>query len=322
MADDCVITIGTFDGVHIGHRAILAETRRLAAVYDAKIVVLAFDPHPASVLRPQHEPPRLSTPDEKCVALHQAGADEVVLIEPSPHVLAQGAEDFVRSLVDRRRMKAIAEGENFRFGKGRQGDIAMLRRLGAQFGFEVAKVPAARVTLHDQWSVSVSSSLVRWLLTHGRVADAACCLGRGYGLTGSVVVGAKRGRTIGVPTANLDPLSVPNIMMPADGVYGGTVIVAGGRCYAAAISIGVKPTFADRGRVVEAHLIDFDGDLYGANIRVEPQRWLRGQHRFASAESLRAQLQRDIARTRELASQRLLSALVACGGNGIVPQST
>ncbi len=315
MPDGCVITIGTFDGVHMGHRAILAEARRLATAHGTKVVALAFDPHPASILRPEHEPPRLTTPDEKCSALRHAGADEVELIEPTRQLLDQSPETFIQSLVDTMGIKAIAEGANFRFGRDRRGDAATLRWIGERIGFEFAEVSPVRVTLCDQWSVQVSSSLIRWLLEQGRVADASRCLGRSYGLSGSVVAGARRGRTIGVPTANVDPLVTRQVMIPADGVYGGTVSVAGRGRHPAAISIGVKPTFADGGRVVEAHLIDFDGDLYGKNIRVETVRWLREQRRFKTVELLQAQLQRDIARTRRLGEQGLLEVSAARRGH-------
>ena len=302
MAQRYVISIGNFDGIHLGHQGIMARARHLADRLESKVVALAFDPHPARVLRPDCEPPCLIEPECKIDALRRAGADDVQVLDPTPAFLNQDPEAFVRWLMDRFYLSAIVEGSNFRFGKDRKGDVDQLRAMGGRFGFQVHVVEPVEVVLADQQLVTVSSTLIRWLVDHGRVEDAARCLGRPYRLSGRVVVGAKRGRMLGVPTANLD-LNEVGQLLPADAVYAGRVELEGAAVFPAAISVGVKPTFSEDARTVEAHILDFQGDLYGKPIVMEPLRWLRDQHRFPSLNGLKSQLGRDIERTRWLADQ-------------------
>lgn len=302
------LTIGTFDGVHLGHAALVAAARRSVGP-GGRVVVVSFDPHPASVLRPGTAPPRLSTLDRKRALLREVGADDVRVLTPARELLDQAPEVFVRGLVDALRPVAIVEGADFRFGHRRAAGVDALRTFGEAMGFEAIVVDPVEVTLTDHARVVVSSTLVRWLVSQGRVADAARCLGRPFELVGEVVRGEQRGRTIGTPTANLDHR---DLLLPADGVYAGVAHLPDGARRRAAISVGTKPMFNARRpggnggafggaeRLCETYLIDHEGpvDDYGWPLRVTFERWLREQMIFASLESLLEQIQRDVARAR------------------------
>ncbi len=294
-----VVSIGNFDGVHIGHRAILGRAVSVARTHGARMVAMTFDPSPAHLLRPGSEPPRLMSLDQRVAALKQAGADEVRILTPTSSFLSHSPDQFVAELVAAEHPVAVVEGQNFRFGKDRVGDIAALRELGQRYGFEAVIVEPVEVVLQDLLTMPVSSTLVRWLVARGRVGDVALCLGQPYAITGRVVRGEQRGRTIGVPTVNLDAEAWASRSVPADAVYGGFVQLADGRRLVAAISVGVKPTFAGRQRVIEAHLLDFTGDLYDQVITIQWTRWLRDQQVFPSIAALSAQLQRDIDHVRQ-----------------------
>lgn len=303
-ARSSVVTIGNFDGVHLGHREIVRRAREIAeraarpGVARPTVIAITFHPHPASVLRPGMEPPALATIDRRAALLREAGADEVRVIEPTSATLAVSAPQFLASLRDEFRPIAVVEGTNFHFGHNREGNAEFLRRESTKYGFEAVVVPSVEVALCDQTLVTVSSSLVRWLITQGRVADAYRCLGRAYDLEGVVAHGQQLGRTIGVPTANLQGDALAGAVLPGDGVYAGAVTLDDGTRRHAAISVGVKPTFERVDRVVEAHLLDFRGDLYGQRIRVTFHRWVRDQQKFPGMDELKAQLARDIAQTR------------------------
>lgn len=305
MPQASVITIGNFDGVHRGHRAILAAARAMADARAARVVVLTFDPHPNATLDPANQPPRLCSRDQKLDRLRQAGADEVVILEPTPGVLAQEPRDFIHKLVSEYAPVAFVEGADFRFGRGRAGDIAMLKQLGGEHGYDVLIQPSEDVTLSDLSVVTVRSSVIRWLVGHGRAADAQRCLGEPFSLTSTVIQGEQRGRTIGIPTVNLDLDALDDHVLPADGVYAGKANVPGlDREVTAAISVGNKPSFGKlRGQVqltIEAHLLDFTADLYGQTLTLAFTRWLRDQMRFPSLDALRQQLARDIEKVRGL----------------------
>jgi len=329
MRTRSVLTIGNFDGVHLGHRAILARGRRLAAERQARVIALTFDPHPAAVLRPGSQPPVLSSITRRVEDLMEAGADQVHLLKPTSELLSLTPVGFVDRLVEAFSPVAIVEGPDFRFGKGRAGDIRTLRELGAQRGFEVEAVPGVEVVLSDQLQTVVSSSLVRWLVGRGRVADAAICLGRSYALDAAVVRGEQRGRTIGIPTINLDLEPLADHIFPADGVYAGHATLnadatlntdtdadtdtdATRTTFPAAISVGVKPTFGQRRLTIEAHLLGYTSDepdaLYGRSVRLGFARFLRDQYPFPGPDALVAQLRRDIARVHTLAGPAAVSA--------------
>jgi riboflavin kinase/FMN adenylyltransferase len=299
MDERFVITIGTFDGVHLGHRAILRRGRDVADAMGLPLAALAFDPHPSAILRPDRRPPRLQPPDAKREALLEAGADMVVILQPSETLLNQTPEQFIATLCHTQPPAAVVEGHDFRFGRGRAGDIAMLRDLGAAMHFEVHEVPTVEVTLGDHLIVPARSSVIRYLIGCGRVADAAKCLGRLHEIAAPIIEGERRGRTIGVPTINLDVGALGDVLVPGDGVYAGTALLPDGSEGAAAISIGTKPTFDGDEMIIEAHLLDFDGDLYGKTVTLRLALWLRDQQRFPGLDDLKAQLTRDIARTRD-----------------------
>ncbi len=307
MAQRSIITIGNFDGVHVGHRAIIERGRQVADRFDLPLRVLTFEPHPATVLRPGSEPPRLGGFDDKQRLLREAGADQVVVLKPEPRFLAQSPQVFVEQLVCEHRPRVIVEGYNFRFGRDRLGDVAILSELGGEFDFEVIVMPAVDVALTDQLLVPVSSSLVRWLIGRGRVVDAARCLGRPCALAGQVISGDRRGREIGFPTANLDAVPLEGLIQPADGVYGGYVILPEADRLPAAINVGTRPTFQGRRRCIEAHVLDFDGDLYNQRITIEFTRWLRDEQPFPGLDELCQQLTRDVTAVRDLNRLALLT---------------
>lgn len=305
-----VITIGNFDGVHAGHRAIIDRAIDAARGDASRVMALTFDPHPAAILRPGTQPPRLMSRDQKTAALRGAGVARVVIIEPTTALLSLSAEDFIRRVVKEHAPAAFVEGPDFRFGKDRAGDNATLATLGQTMGFDTHVVGRVSLPLHDQLLAPVSSSIIRWLLEQGRVADAARCMRSPLTLDAKIIKGDQRGRTLGTPTANLDPAALDGRVIPADGVYAATAITPGGR-FPAAVSIGIKPTFksAQPHRTIEAHLLDFTGDLYGQTLALQFHRWVRDQTPFPSLNALKAQIARDIAQIRRWHSLGLLTDL-------------
>jgi riboflavin kinase/FMN adenylyltransferase len=286
------ISIGNFDGVHLGHQSLLKMAGGIEAE-PGKLMVVTFEPHPLTVLRPKQAPPRLTPPMLKHRLLAEAGVNFLLELAPTPDVLDLSAEAFWEILRDRLAPAALVEGNSFTFGKGRGGNIESLRQWTAAAGVPLHIVESVTVPLLNLSLVSVSSSLVRWLIAQGRVRDAAICLGRAYSVAGKIIEGHHRGRTIGVPTANL---AIHNQLIPADGVYAGRCSVDD-VSYAAAVSIGNLPTFGDSGRQIEAHLIGYSGDLYGRELRVELLDWLREQLRYENVAALKAQIALDIDQT-------------------------
>jgi len=286
-----VMSIGNFDGIHIGHRKLLEMADALRAESaSGRVAIVTFEPHPLTVLRPELAPPRLTPPHTKQALLEAAGVDDYVILPPAPEVLNLTAEDFWAILRDEARPAHLIEGNTFNFGKGRGGNIDRLREWSRQGNIKLDIVAPVDAVLRDLTIVPVSSSLIRWLVAHGRVRDAAICLGRHYTLHGDVVRGFGRGKQLGVPTANLH---CDDQLIPADGVYAGRCAIDG-KTYAAAVSIGSLPTFEERKFQVEAHLIGFDGDLYGRQIDVELLDWVREQWKFDGVEALKRQIARDI----------------------------
>lgn len=287
-----VITIGNFDGVHRGHQAIVALASGLAGERGT-VTAVTFEPLPAAVLRPSAAPPRLTLAARRQRLLEQAGCTRVMALDPAAGVLEQEPEEFIRQLRAAVPFDAVVEGSDFRFGRRRAGTVDTLRSLGQQQGFRTVVAPEFETSLSDGHLVAPRSTTVRWLLELGRVADAARLLGRPHAVEGAVVRGDQRGRTIGFPTANVD---CGALALPADGVYAGVAHTPLGM-FAAAISVGTKPTFAAAPRTCEAFLLDFAGSVgeYGWPIRLEFHRWLREQFRFASVPALVEQMHRDIA---------------------------
>jgi riboflavin kinase/FMN adenylyltransferase len=271
-SDECVAAIGSFDGVHRGHRRVL-ETARAAG---APVTVVTFWPHPRLVLGNRVE--LLSTLERRLELLEEASVDEVLVVEFTPELAAREPAEFAESLLRQIGAKVIVVGENFRFGRAAVGDPALLQRLG----FDVRTVP----TLDG-----VSSTNIRSLLRDGDVVGAAHLLGRPPELEGTVVLGDQRGGTLGYPTANL---SVPGeLLVPAYGIYAGSALD-----HRAAISIGVNPHYGGDERRIEPYLLDFEGDLYGRRLIVELWRRLRDERAFSSEDELVAQITRDVEETR------------------------
>ncbi|MCP4590718.1 MAG: bifunctional riboflavin kinase/FAD synthetase [bacterium] len=297
----CVLTIGNFDGVHRGHRQILAQAGLFATDREIPVAVLTFEPHPLSVVGLRRSPPRLTVSAEKVQQLARAGADIVVEADSTPALLGLTPEEFVdRILVPRLHPTHIVEGASFGFGRGRQGTPELLGELGANRGFEVFVVEPVRLQVEHDETVLVSSSLIRKLLHQGRVHRAELCLGRPYTLVGTVTTGSQRGAHLGFPTANVD---VPDQLVPGEGVYAGEARL-GDRVLAAAISIGAAPTFEGTDLQVEAHLLDFDEDVYGESIRLDFHRPLRAQQKFSSKEDLIRQVARDVEQVRRIHTER------------------
>lgn len=289
-----VVSIGNFDGVHRGHQVLLNRCTELKAASGAPgVMVVTFEPHPLTVLRPQFAPPRLTPPPIKRELLASAGVDDLAVLPPSREILDLTAEQFWHVIRDDLRPAHLVEGSSFSFGKGRGGNIERLREWTAASDVQLHVLDPVTVALVEMLVVPVSSSIIRWLLNHGRVRDAAICLGRGYLLEGQVVTGAGRGRELGVPTANI---KCEGQLIPSDGVYAGRCGVDG-RTWPAAVSVGTNPTFGDNPRTVEAHLVGFDGNLYGRTLRLEMIDWQRDQWAFSNVESLKAQIERDIHET-------------------------
>jgi len=301
------LSVGNFDGLHRGHAAILELCRSLRTAGATGVAFATFEPHPLTVLRPEFAPPRLMSVSQKHEAFAAAGVDYLVELPPTPEVLNASAESFWEMLRDRTRPSHIVEGSNFHFGKGRAGTIERLREWCSQSAVKLHEIDAVTVPLVDLQVAPVSSSLIRFLLSVGRVRDAAICLGRPYALRAPVVKGFERGRTIGVPTANLQ---VTEQLIPGEGVYAGRCTVDG-KTYPVALSIGTMPTFGENPPQVEAHLIGFSGDLYGQTINVEVIDWLRDQRKFAAVDKLKAQLARDINDAADLTRVRTIQPIAA-----------
>ena len=290
-----VVTVGMFDGVHRGHRALLDRVAAEAAARGLPAAAVTFDRHPLAVLRPGSEPPLLTTLDRKVELLGEAGMATVLVLEFTRELSEVTAEVFAAEvLFDALAARAVVVGENFRFGHKAAGDPALLATLGRPRGIEVLAVP-----LHADGGQVVSSTRVRAELAEGDVAAAAASLGRPYAVEGTVVVGDRRGGPVlGVPTANL---GLPaGIAIPADGVYAGHLTDEHDAvARPAAISVGTNPQFGTERRV-EAHVLDFDADLYGHRVSVAFSHRLRGQAVFAGTAELVAQMRADIDQTRRL----------------------
>jgi riboflavin kinase / FMN adenylyltransferase len=295
-----VVTIGVFDGVHRGHRLIVARAAEIAATLGLPLVVVTFDPHPDEVVRPGSHPPLLCTPRYRVQLLGQVGADAVCMLPFTREFSQLPAEEFVRTvLVDGLHAAAVVIGENFRFGHKAAGNVTLLGELGEKYEFT-----AEGVTLLTDEGVTISSSQIRDLLTVGEVEAAARELCRPHRVEGIVVRGQQRGRALGFPTANAEP--PPNTAIPADGIYAGwlaSLDTDGTELerWPAAISVGTNPTFDGSDRTVEAYALDRDDlDLYGVHVAVEFAERIRGQIRFDSVDDLITQMHQDVAAARQI----------------------
>lgn len=301
-ASGSVVTIGVYDGVHIGHRAIISQVRKLAADRGLASAVVTFDPHPATVVRPDSVPLLLTGIDHRLELLASTGVDITLVIDFDKQRSQESAEDFVTGvLVDRLGVRSVIVGADFHFGHKRRGNVDLLREMGADHGFDVVGVElVGRDGRPADGHRPVSSTAIREALLAGEVESANRMLGRDHEVRGVVGRGDGRARDLGFRTANV---GVPDGMcMPGDGIYAGWYLTPDGARHAAAISLGRRPTFYENAEasVLEAHLLDFSGDLYGQEARVQFSVRLRDELKFDSVDALIAQMGRDCDRAREL----------------------
>ncbi|MHC4620339.1 MAG: bifunctional riboflavin kinase/FAD synthetase [Planctomycetota bacterium] len=303
-----VLTIGNFDGVHIGHQQILAAAKKTAQKTHAQLLAMTFDPHPVAILHPETNPGVLTPIKLKAHLLARAGVDSLIILKSTTELLALSDEDFVdRFLLSATQPAAVIEGEDFNFGYQRTGNINKLRQLGAEKGFQVCVVEAKNIELSTGETVRVSSTLIRNLLQAGSVADAALALARPYRLIGPVIPGHGKGKHLGFPTANLGPTRQ---IIPAEGVYAGFADIGDTEenvcktrnTIPAALSIGRAPTLAsDRPQLVEAHLlIENVPDLVGKFLAADFIQRLRPQHKFGNENQLAAQIKKDCKTARNI----------------------
>jgi riboflavin kinase/FMN adenylyltransferase len=294
-----VLTIGNFDGVHLGHRAILDTVIERARAHDGEAVLYTFDPHPRKVLTPERGPRLLTTRDQKIELLEAAGLDVLIIEDFDREFAATAPEHFVREHIHARiNPVEVYVGYDFHFGRDREGSMRLLTEVGPLLGFSVTIIPEVTVEERD-----VNSTRIRALLAEGRVEDATLLLGRSFSIRGPVVKGMQRGRGLGFPTANLAPA---NEVVPGPGVYvcdvrfideGDPVL---GTVISAVTNVGYRPTFDDqRDLIPEAHLIDFAGDVYGREIELSFRAKLRSEQKFAGPDALKEQIARDVENARK-----------------------
>ncbi len=286
-----IVTIGSFDGLHIGHQQLIRELIVHARESGSLSCVVTFHPHPRAVLRPWLSPKVLTTPGEKAVLLAKMGVDVLVLLQFSQQVARTPAAGFVRMLYEHLHMAELWVGRDFALGHGREGDVSALRRMGAEWGFQLRVIEPFALD-----GRVISSTWVRELLAAGQVAEARRILGRPYSLAGEVVSGARRGRCLGFPTANLAVR--PERALPPDGVYAVYALV-GEEHWPAVANVGERPSFSTGQRAVEVHLIGYQGDLYGRDLVVEFVKRLRPERRFEDICELVRQIGRDVERARQ-----------------------
>jgi len=287
-----VLTLGNFDGVHLGHQAIFKQVVDRARAIQGTSIAFTFEPHPLKVLAPERSPRLLNTFHGKMKLVEASGMQIVICADFNREFAEQHPEEFAkRVLVDGISVKEVYVGYDYAFGKGREGSIDSLRRMGESFGFSVGVVDAVQVN-----GAVVSSSLVRELVAGGRVEDIRQYLGRYYGIEGSVIHGENRGRTLGFPTANIQ---TANELIPSYGVYAVRMRI-GGLSHDGVAAIGVRPTFGNGPVSIEVFLFDYDGNLYGKHVEVAFVKRLRGERKFSDADALVSQMHEDVAQAKEI----------------------
>ncbi|HEV8354731.1 MAG TPA: bifunctional riboflavin kinase/FAD synthetase [bacterium] len=285
-----VLCLGTFDGVHRGHRALIDRALSRARELNGRCAVVTFDPHPVRVISSPPVPVLLTTLPERLDLLAELGTGLAVVVRFDEALRRRSADDWLRALVDATGMRAVFCGPDYSFGHERQGNVELLQRTGARDGFEVHTVPAVKID-----GIVVSSTAIRHLVRAGNMKAAARLLGRWYAVRGEVVRGDGRGVELGFPTANVLPPE--DKVLPATGIYA-TLVHTADRVHGAATSVGTRPTFGGKEVVVEAHLLDFGGTLYGDTIRIQFVHRLRDEVTFPSVDALIAQMHGDVAATR------------------------
>jgi riboflavin kinase / FMN adenylyltransferase len=295
-----VMTIGNFDGVHLGHQAIIRRVVELARNHDFLPMVMTFECHPLKFLNPKAAPALLMPIERRLAILEEMGIDEVVVLRCVGSLLHMERDAFIRDvLLKYFQIHSIIEGRNFRFGCDRTGDIDHLIHVGPKLGFHAVRIESIQVDLGEQGIKTISSSLVRKLVSGGHVDLAWRCMGRPFQLVGKVVAGAHRGRTIGFPTANLEP---GEMLLPEDGVYAVRTRIDE-KYFPAAGVVGPAPTFDQFQRLIEAYVLDYQGDLYGKTIALDFYRRIRPIVKFDSSDKLVEQINRDVQAVRDCLSR-------------------
>jgi riboflavin kinase/FMN adenylyltransferase len=290
-----VLALGNFDGLHRGHLKIVERVKRGAAEHGGTPMAMTFDPHPPRVVRPDKAPPLLMTKAQRLEALHRAGIGCVAVVRFTPELSQWDPETFVRTvLVEWLRISKVWVGANFLFGHGRSGNFSTLRTLGQRYGFRADKIDPVRYK-----DFVVSSTRIRRLVSEGRMDEAGALMGHPYYVDGLVVHGRGRGREIGVPTANLQ---TGNELVPPHGVYA-TIMTVDGTFHSGITNVGIRPTFGETDLAIETHLLDFQGDLYGRDVRLSFVQRLRDERRFADVDALRSQIAADQRRAERLFSR-------------------
>ncbi len=286
-----VLTLGVFDGLHLGHQRIMQQVVDRAKAVNAHATAITFDPHPRSVLHPESAPPLLQTLDQRLANLEVLGIEQAIVVPFTREFASQPAEDFLSNIIrDRLHAKEVYLGKGFAFGKGRGGNIELLREKSKELGFVADEVDEVQIR-----GQRISSSSIRKLLADGRVNLARRMLGRPYGVEGVIIRGNQRGHTIGFPTANLKP---HNRVIPRYGVYA-TATLIDGIWRKSITNIGVRPTFeSDADASIESYIFDFDGDLYGDVLRVRFLHRIRDERKFNGIDELKAQIEKDTQRAR------------------------
>ncbi len=293
---ETVLTIGVFDGVHAGHNHLVNSLKERAREEGLLSGVVTFDPHPQWVLH-RDQLPWLSTLEERVNRLRQREIDFVAVISFTPEVAQLGAQQFVSLLKKYLKMRVLMIGPDFALGRGREGNSTLLSALGKELGFSVETIPPFRID-----GEVVSSTLIRQALAQGDMAKVTKLMGHPFDLVGEVIPGEKRGQALGFPTANLD--IQPRQALPSDGVYA-TIAQVDGKRFASATNVGTRPTFGDGARTVEVHLLDYQGDLYGKQVKTEFVWKLRNEQYFTSSEQLKRQMKEDIENVRAILAKEL-----------------
>ena len=296
-----VIAAGVFDGMHLGHRMVLETALRESRKLGATAVVLTFDPHPATVLRPDAVPGLLTPTPFKLRLMERMGFSHALVLTFDKNFATMRAEDFIEQLAAAANpLAGICIGEGWTFGNQRRGNIDLLRRFGREKNFFTCEVPPVRID-----DMVISSTIIRLAIAEGRLADTARLLGRDHAISGPVLRGAGLGRRIGFPTANL---ATDQLQLPPDGVYAVEVLVEG-KTHPGVANLGVRPTVDEtRTRLLEIHLFDFQGDLYDREVEVRLKHFLRPEQRFDSLDLLKSQISRDAASAREFLAQQPAAA--------------
>jgi riboflavin kinase/FMN adenylyltransferase len=289
---ETLLAIGVFDGVHAGHRYLLKQLQKRAAEKHLLSGVLTFNPHPQSVLHPDDQLPWLSNLEDRVTTLQQLGVNIVAVLTFTPELAQLTAQDFMSLLKKYLKMRGIMVGPDFALGRGGEGNISLLRTLGNQMEFSVEVIPP--YTINGEL---VSSTLIRQALIQGDMKRVEKLMGHHFYLRGKVITSDKRGRALGFPTANLE--SKPQQALPNNGIYA-TITHVDGKQFPSATNIGTRPTFGEGRKMVENHLLNYKGDLYSKEIRVEFVQKLRDEKRFASSEELKTQIEKDVRKVQAL----------------------